>query len=508
VAYLPENLSSIMKKMSLYLLAYCLLLQIFTLSAQVTWQSPYRIDYFDQIDYSKNLVYTFNTSKDGKSFELNLYNLKGAHLNMIEVPKKNSLKIRSCAAVGTNTVFYFIDGNAGILLSVDKDGKEIASAEFEDKQSFSYDTYIQDCDGASFYLSRSIKGDKMGHTTEKFDLQCKVQWTYTLTPEKGKNQLMLANGGKNGVVLMSRYLKNAFAVEGPVSMIFLDAEGKVVSNTVMTLPVMFNPYMLKVLNDGSAFVVADYGKPASTIYPLIPLGTNYMKIKTDGSIVTNVFLENKILNDKFGLKKEDGTPLYTENPGVRIIDIIENGTEVKMVGESYLLRQYEITTPAGTTTMASTSINADLTLGDLYILTVGDLELEKAKSIWKPKKMYQMKGFFKGSIDYVYEEMMAIHAMTFQGFKGNDLIIRNFNHGFQYVNIIKDGESIDNAATRVYFGKAIGNSGSNMTYVPIESDNIGKAGQIYREGVMYTDQGILLYQYNNVTSNLQFSLIN
>lgn len=505
---MPDNLSSIMKKIQYHLLALCLLLQMFSINAQVSWQAPYRIDYFDQIDYSKNLVYTFNTSKDAQSFELNLYNLKGAHLNMIEVPKKNSLKIRSCAAVGNNTVFYFIDGNTGILLSVDKDGKEIASTEFEDKQSFSYDTYIQDCDGASFYLSRSFKGDKMGHTTEKYDLKCTKQWDYTLTPEKGKNQLMLANGSKNGVVLMSRYLKNAFAVEGPISMIFLDADGKVVSNTVLTPPPFFNPYMLKVLSDGSAFVVADYGKPASTIYPLIPQGTNYMKIKTDGSVVTNVFLENKTLNDKFGLKKEDGTPMYLEHPGVRIIDIKENGSEIVMVGESYLLKQYEITTPAGTNTMASTSINADLTLGDLYVLTAGDLELEKAKSIWKPKKMYQMKGFFKGSIDYVYEEMMNIHAMTFQGFKGNDLILRNFNHGFQYVNIVKDGETVDNAVTRVYFGKAIGSSGSNMTYVPIESDYTGKAGQIYREGVMVTEQGILLYQYNNVTSNLQFSFIN
>ena len=82
-----------MKKMTYRLLALCLLLQMFSMNAQVSWQAPYRIDYFDQIDYSKNLVYTFNTSKDAKSFELNLYNLKGAQLNMIEVPLKNSLKI-------------------------------------------------------------------------------------------------------------------------------------------------------------------------------------------------------------------------------------------------------------------------------------------------------------------------------------------------------------------------------------------------------------------------------
>ncbi len=494
--------------MTYCLLALCLLLQTMSLNAQVSWQAPYRIDYFDQIDYSKNLVYTFNTSKDAQSYELNLYSLKGAHLNRIDVPKKNSLKIRSCAAVGTNTVFYFIDGNTGILLTIDKDGKEIASTEFEDKQSFSYDTYIQDCDGASFYLSRSFKGDKMGHTTEKFNLQCQRQWEYTLTPDKGKNQLMMANGSKHGVVLMSRYLKNAFAVEGPISMIFLDADGKVVSNTVLIPAPMFNPYMLRVLNDGSAFVVADYGKPASTIYPLIPQGINYMKIKTDGTVVANVFLEHKLINGKLGQKKEDGTPMYVETQGVRIVDIRENAADITLVGESYYIKQYEITAPGTQTTMASTSINVDLTLGDLYLFNANDLELEKAKKIWKPKKMYQMKGFFKGSIDYVYEEMMGIHAMTFQGFKGNDLVVRNFNRGFQYVNIIKESESSDNAATRVYFGKSIGSTGSNITYVPIESDNTGKAGQIYREGVMLTEQGILLYQYNLITSNLQFSFIN
>ncbi len=477
--------------------------------AQVEWQAPHRIDYFEQIDYSKNLVYTFNPAKEGKMYILTLFSPKGALLGEIEVEYKTSLKLRSVTEVGTNTVMYFIDANTGVLLSIDKDGKQIARTEFEDKQSFSYETYLQDCDGSSFFLTRNIKNEKMGHITEKFNLQLKSQWDFTVTPEKGRNQVMMCTGSSNGVFLMSKYLKNAFATDGPISLIFLDKDGKVTSNTPLaTIPPSFAPYFIKPLSDGSVFIAADYGKPMSTVYPLIPMGLNYMKIKNDGTISVNVFLENKKIQEKIGPKKEDNTPKYLEAPGVRVVDIKEVNGDVNIYTESYFLKVFEVTVPGSTTTVTTTSNNAELVLGDIYIFKMNDMEMASAKRIWKPKKTYQIKDFFRGTLEYISDELKSIHAFTVQGFKGNDIVIRNFNRGFQYVNVIKEGEAYDKVEKRVYFGKSIGNSSGDNNYVPILSDYTGKAGQIYNEGMMMTDQGVLLYQYNHVTNNLEFSFIN
>lgn len=496
-----------MNRIKIWLLAITLF-QIISTEAQVNWAKNYRYDNFEQIDYSSNLVYTFNQAKVGSNYDLTFFNFKGEQLETIEVPYKTSLKIVACAAVGTNTVFYMIDANTGILLSVDNKGKQIASVDFEDKQSFSYDSYIHDCDGNSFFLSRSFKADKMGHITEKYSMDLKKSWDYTLTPDKGKNKMMLATGGKNGVVLMSQYLKNAFASDGPVSMIFLSPEGKVLSNTPFaTLPVNFNPYMMRMLSDGSVFVAADYGKPASTIYPEIPLGLNYMKIKSDGSVVTNVQLEFSKVQTKVGPVKEDGTLLYKEAPGLRVIDIRESGNDIMLVTESFFIKKIEVTTQSANS-MATTSNNVDVTLGDIYVLNSNDLELIKAKRIWKPKRMYNMKGFFRGDLSYVAEDMQSWRGFSIHGFIGNNLVIRGFNRGFQYVNTIAEGDSYEDVTKRTYFGKSVGNVGYNMTNIPIESDNRFKAGKVYDEGMMVTATGVLLYSYNVNTRSLQFSFIN
>ena len=489
-----------------FCLVAIMLLQLFNVNAQVEWQAGYSYDYFDQINSSRNLVYTFNRTKTPSIYYLSLYTTKGESLSTLEVPFKSSLKIKTVAPVGDKTVFYFIDNNTAIMLLVDKDGKELARNSFEDKQSFSYNVFIQEADANSFYVSRMVKGDKMGHTTEKFDLSLTKLWDYSIQPEKGRNQLVQAAAGKNGVVLMSKYLKNAFATEGQINIVFLDAAGKEISNTAMAeLPANYEAYMMKATADGSVVIVADFGKTKSTVYPDLPLGVNIRRIQSNGTASMNKSIEFGFVQAQAGPFKEDKTPLYMEAPSLRVLDVIENEGKLSFVAESYFLKKLVMTPAAGTT--VTSTFDADLTLGDIYIINDDDAELKNIHRIWKPVRTYQIRNFFSNSMSYIADELNENRGFSYQGTYNKMMYLRGYNHSFQYANVVAPAAHFEDVSQRVYFGKPAGITSSESTFLLLRTDRTAGADQFYNESMLVTPEGVLLYYFNSTTYKLHFSFI-
>jgi TolB-like protein len=188
-----------------------------------------------------------------------------------------------------------------------------------------------------------------------------------------------AVAGKNGVVLMSKYLKNAFATEGLINIVFLDAAGKEISNTPMAeLPPNYEAYMMKATQDGSVVIVADFGKTKSTVYPDLPLGVNIRRIQSNGTASMNKSIEFGFVQAQACPFKEDNTPLYMEAPSLRVLDVVENEGKLSFVAESYFLKKIVMTPTAGTT--VTSTFDADLTLGDIYVINDDDAELKNMSS--------------------------------------------------------------------------------------------------------------------------------
>lgn len=84
-----------------FCVAAIMLLQLFNVNAQVNWQAGYSYDYFDQINSSRNLVYTFNRTKTPSIYYLSLYTTKGESLSTLEVPLKARLKSKQLLQLET-----------------------------------------------------------------------------------------------------------------------------------------------------------------------------------------------------------------------------------------------------------------------------------------------------------------------------------------------------------------------------------------------------------------------